>query len=92
MPWARTGRGRLDCFLHEPRTKTTGTHADPSMCTVNDCTDGLDIGAKHPFGLVVRVTDVVSGRGLLLAEITPKSHGHTPSRESVVVKSGVMLP
>lgn len=57
------------------------------MCAVNDCSDGLDIGAKHPFGLVVRVTDVVSGRGLLLAEITPESHGHTPSGESVLVKA-----
>jgi hypothetical protein len=49
------------------------------MGTINDRTNCLDIGIKNPLGLVVRMTDVVPRRRLLLTEITHKGHGNTPS-------------
>jgi hypothetical protein len=47
--------------------------------TIDNRANGLDIGIEHPLRFVVRVTDVVPGRRLLLTEITHKGHGNTPS-------------
>lgn len=49
------------------------------MGAINNRANCLDIGMKHPLGLVVRMTDVVPGHRLLLTEITLKGHGNTPS-------------
>jgi hypothetical protein len=39
----------------------------------------LDIGAKYPSRLIVRMADVVPGLMLLCAKITLEGHGNSPS-------------
>ncbi len=76
--WQRT-EGVLDRLLNQSRTQATGAHADSFVGTINDRANCLDIGIKHPLGLVVRMTDVVPGRRLLLTEITHQGHSNAPS-------------
>ena len=40
----------------------------------------LDIGAKDPLRLVVRMADIVAGLVLFLTELTSKGHSGTPSK------------
>ena len=49
------------------------------MGSIDNRANRLDIGVKHPLGLVVRMADIVPRLGFLLTEIAHKSHGHAPS-------------
>ena len=40
------------------------------MALADHGTNGLDIWIEHSPGLIVRVTDIVAGHGLLLANLT----------------------
>jgi hypothetical protein len=40
------------------------------MALADQGTNGLDIRIEHPPGLIIRVTDIVAGHRLLLANLT----------------------
>ena len=61
------------------------------MGAIHNGANCLDIGMKHPLGLVVCMTDVVPGRRLLLTEITPKGHGNDPPKSIGFWTGALML-
>lgn len=75
--WER--RRDLDGLLDQSGAEATGAHANLFVRSVYNCANSLNIGVKYPLGLVVRVTDVVSGLRFFLTEIARECHGSAPS-------------
>ncbi len=73
-----TERG-LDGLFDQSRSQATGADANALVCALHDRTNGLDVRIEHASGLVVGMTDVVSGGWFLETDFTLKCHGTTPS-------------
>ena len=73
-----TERG-LDGLLDQSRSQATSADAHALVGAVHDRTHGLDVGIEHTSGLVIGMTDVVSGARFLETDLTLKCHGTTPS-------------
>lgn len=66
---------RLDRFLHETGAEAAGADPDALGRTVDQGLDALEIGIEDPLGLVVGVTDVVSGLTPFVADLARECHG-----------------
>jgi len=60
----------LDGFFHKARPQTSGTHFDSLGGTIDERSDGLNIWAKHPFGFIVGMTDIVPSHSVFSANRT----------------------
>lgn len=82
----------LHGLLNPPGTETTCTDPNPMARAVDQRPDRLEIGLEDAFGLVVRMTDIVSGVGFLSTHATGIGHGSNSSSGtrlfSVVVRTG----
>ena len=83
----------LDGLLYHPRTKAARTHANAFGGAIDHRADILKIRSEDPVGLIVGMTDSMSGLMTLAANLTYKSHDrHSFSRRFVVLKTSAMLP
>ena len=74
-------------FLNASRTETTGTDPKALSHTVYQRPNGLQVGAKHPLGFIIRMTDVMAGHAFFSTNRTCKRHGersfHSVGRDEI---------
>jgi hypothetical protein len=83
---------RLDGFLDFAATQAASADPDALCLTIDQRPDWLEVGFEDSFGLVIGVTDVMTGLATLAAEIACICHGDTPSSSRMLKKpaSGVL--
>ena len=64
----------LDGFPDSPASQATRTDSNAFVSAIHDRPDTLQVWGKHPLGLIVGMTDVVSGLMRLAAQITRVGH------------------
>ena len=64
---------------------TEAACADPNALglTVDQCSDWLEVGLEDSLGLVIGMTDIMTGLATFVTEITGKCHGYTPSSSRI---------
>ena len=70
----RTSQLGLDSFLHEAGPQTAGAHSNTASSSVNKGMDRLKVWAKHPFGPVVGVANIVAHLTVFSANFAGKWH------------------
>ena len=69
----------LDGFEDLAATKTACADPNTFRLTVYQCPDWLEVRLEGPLGLVIRVTDVMTGLAAFATEIACICHWDTPS-------------
>ncbi len=75
--------GLLNGFLDFAAAETACADPNAFRLTVDQSPDWLEIGLEDPLGLVIGVTDVITGLATFATEITCKCHGCTPSSSRI---------
>jgi hypothetical protein len=65
----------LDGLLNLAATETACADPNAFRLPVDQCPDWLEVGLEDPLGLVIGVTDVMTGLPTFATEITCKCHG-----------------
>ncbi len=66
---------KLNGFLNFAATETPCADPDAFRLPVDQRPDWLEVGLEGPLGLIIGVTDVMTGLATFAAEITCKCHG-----------------
>ena len=75
-----TGRWEgLDGFCDFTASQATRTDSDTFSRSIDYSANALEVGIEGTLGLVISVTDVMTGLVFLGANIAYKCHGKTPS-------------
>jgi hypothetical protein len=69
----------LHSFLDFSTTQASGADPNTLRLAVDQCSDWLKVGLEDPLGLVIRVTDVMTGLATFATEVTCKCHRYSPS-------------
>ena len=64
-------------FLNAARPETTGTDPKALSHAVHQRSNGLQVGAKHPLGFIIRMTDVMAGHAFFSTNRTRERHGES---------------
>jgi hypothetical protein len=73
------GNLRLDRLLDQSGPQAPRAYADPQGIAIDERPHPLQIGTEYSLGLVVGVTDIMTGLVPFATDITYKSHGKSPS-------------
>ena len=64
----------LNSFLNFAATETAGADPNAFGLTVDQCPDWLEVGLEGPLGLIIGVTDIMTGLAAFATEIACKCH------------------